>query len=52
MNCNALRPLAAAGDGSNRIWPEAAFLPNETSEELDRQTVVGCRELYDRAKLS
>jgi hypothetical protein len=43
---------ADARDGFNCIWPEAAFPPNETSVELDRQTVVGRRELHDRAKLS
>ena len=37
---DALRTLAAAGDGSHRIGSQAAFLPNQTSEELDRQLVL------------
>jgi hypothetical protein len=39
--------ISDARDEFNCIWPET-----ETSVELDRQTVVGRRELHDRPTLS
>ena len=47
---DALRTLAAAGHGAHRIWSQAAFLPNETGEELDRQLVLRCHRLDQWAK--
>src|SRR5258708_39318525 len=45
-----LRPLAAARDGSDRVRPQPAFLPNQTREEFDRQTVIRGDGLDQRAK--
>jgi hypothetical protein len=47
---DALRTLAAAGHGAHRIGSQAAFLPNETGEELDRQLVLRRHRLDQWAK--
>src|SRR5262249_13822281 len=46
----ALRTLAAAGHRSHRIGSQAAFLPNQTGEELDRQLVLRRPRLDQWAK--
>jgi hypothetical protein len=47
---DALRTLAAAGHGSHRIRSQAAFLPNQTGEELDWQLVLRRHRLDQWAK--
>src|SRR5262249_51211826 len=47
---DALRTLAAAGHGPHRIGSQAAFLPNQTGEELDRQLVLRRHRLDQWAK--